>query len=123
MLYFNNLYILSAILRQTGNTRECPFCRLREAFVLDLKQRNIRLMFTGGKPLAVSFNIEYPYFLIIDHCILKLCFLFWSLSFISISSYVGICYPILCKTVTAHILHGLARSASMFQVFLVLCKK
>ena len=35
-LYFHNLSVLSAVLPQTGNTSEHPFCRLIEAFVLDL---------------------------------------------------------------------------------------
>ena len=35
VLYFNELFLLSAILWQIGNTIECPFCGLIEAFVLD----------------------------------------------------------------------------------------
>ena len=39
VLYFGNVSVLEAFfLRQTGNTRECPFCRHIEAFVLDLRK-------------------------------------------------------------------------------------
>ena len=41
--------ILSAVLPQTGNTSESPFCILIEAFDLDLQQRNIRWAFTGRR--------------------------------------------------------------------------
>ena len=33
-IYFHDLSVLSAVLLQTGNTSECPFCRLIEAFSL-----------------------------------------------------------------------------------------
>ena len=53
-LYFNKLFPLSAVLRQTRNTSKRPFYGLTESFVLDLKEIQGRHSLVGGHLLVES---------------------------------------------------------------------